>query len=136
MSQPTLTPEQIAAQVKTIKETFGYSIDYMADQHRQWHTFRIADEYKWVLLIVLLHAFFFLLLQCLGTVFIRRELFDQEWMKNNFGEAHLEATGREITAGGAGDMGDGRYTMQKGYAGWFEMSKRIRIFANWQENFG
>lgn len=95
--------EKIASQISSLKSNYGYKLDFMADEHRRWHTFYIASEYKYVLLVALLHAFFYFLLSAFGTGAHRRATFTQEWMKENFGEEHKEATGKEISGGGAED---------------------------------
>ena len=52
-----------------------------------------------------------------------RKALDDDFMKENFGEIHKEATGSDIKKGGYPDSGSGRYVMALGYKGWMQFNK-------------
>ena len=65
----------------------------------------------------------------------RSKLFPQDWMEEKFGKAHSEAlNGSMIGKGGYPDHGNGRYTMEAGYAAWMEFNKAQRIHYNYLEH--
>ena len=91
--------------------------------------FEISNEYKWVLVAVLLNVFTYIASICLvGSG--RKKYFTQAKMEEHFGAAHKEAGLGEIKKGGYPDCGSGRYTMAMGYEAWYRFSSLQRAGVN------
>ena len=54
-------------------------------------------------------------------------------MKEHFGTIHKEATGEDITKGGAPDMGSGRYSEKLSYKDWLQFNNGQRAHYNYIE---
>lgn len=64
---------------------------------------------------------------------LRGELFNEEYMKKNFGEEHKSATGKEIEKGGYPDMGNGKYSAKLSYEDWYRFNNAQRAHYNFVE---
>lgn len=60
-------------------------------------------------------------------------IFNEEYMRTNFGEEHRNATGNEITVGGYPDMGSGRYSSKLTYEHWYKFNNAQRVHYNFIE---
>ena len=99
-----------------------------------WKVFVVSDDYKWVLLIVMVQILHYLIV-VIGAGKPRSKLFTQEWMQEHFGQIHSEELdGQQIIKGGYPDHGSGRYTMKAGYAAWMEFNKAQRVHYNYLEH--
>ena len=104
----------------------------MTKIENDWVYFKIDDNYRillWIVLLIVLHYFGNVLLGGSG----RKERFPQQWMDDNFGKDHKEATGLDIKGGGYPDCGSGRYTMEAGYEKWFQFMNNQRAHGNYME---
>ena len=107
---------------------------YQEDIEADWKIFVISDQYRWVLLTVMIQIFHYFII-VIGAGAPRSKLFPQEWMEEKFGKTHTEAlNGSKIGKGGYPDHGNGRYTMEAGYAAWMEFNKAQRIHYNYLEH--
>ena len=107
---------------------------YQEDIEADWKIFVISDQYRWVLLTVMIQIFHYFII-VMGAGAPRSKLFPQEWMEEKFGKTHTEAlNGSKIGKGGYPDHGNGRYTMEAGYAAWMEFNKAQRIHYNYLEH--
>ena len=83
--------------------------------------YAIRDDYRWLLLAVMVMlVHYFIVVGGAGA--LRGRIFDQEFMDENYGEEHLDETGKPIEKGGYPDHGSGRYTMEAGYKAWLEFN--------------
>ena len=99
----------------------------------EWVAFKVDQQYGLVLAamfaIVVVYIF-----AVAGAGSKRGALFTQEWMEENFGKEHEEATGEKIGKGGYPDCGNGRYTHKRGYKDWVEFNRDQRVHLNFMEN--
>ena len=88
----------------------------------EFKAFTIDDNYRWVLLVVLVMILHYFI--CLAsTGGSRRKYFTQPFLEEHFGETHEDATGEKIKKGGYPDHGSGRYASMLDYSGWMEFMK-------------
>ena len=108
---------------------------YFTDvQSNEWHRFKIDDEYRWVLLVVILQIVQYF--QCVLTAGSPRgKIFTQEFMDENFKEEH-ESSGVSdpLMKGGYPDAGSGRYIMRAGYKAWYEFNTAQRVHIQYMES--
>ena len=108
-------------------------IEYMANTEKDFHMFVVPNEYKFVLLVVVLQAFQLMITGFVSSGRTRRDDFGEEWMEKEFGDEHEKAIGTKIGKGGYPDCGSGLYTMRAGYKTWFEFNIGQRIHHNYLE---
>jgi uncharacterized membrane protein YphA (DoxX/SURF4 family) len=92
----------------------------------------IPQDYGYVLL-----AAAGITLQCFLAGFsmgrIRRRVFPQDFMKDNFGDIHQQEMGREIGMMGFPDTGSGRYSEKLDYRTWFTFNCSQRSHVDFVE---
>lgn len=96
--------------------------------------FELPKNYLWVMVGIIAMNFHFALSGVL-IMCSRRRFFTYEYMKQNFGIQHVEATGRDVSAGGYPDMGSGLYAKGLGEKGWKDFNNSMRGHQNYKENF-
>ena len=92
----------------------------------------VHNDYKWCLFVCALTCVHYFIVG--GLTGIGRKAFSQEVMNEKFGELHAkELEGQKISKGGLPDAGNGRYTMELGYATWMKMGQFQRAHLNYHE---
>lgn len=61
----------------------------------------------------------------------RLRIYTSTYLKNNFGEEHLNAFGKEIPSGGYPDTGNGYYSKNLSYEEWFQFNNAQRAHYNY-----
>ncbi len=76
-------------------------------------------------------------IQCIFTAFVagggRRKIFNEEYLRKNFGEQHKKATGEEFPKDGYPDNGTGLYSSKLDYASWWKFNNGQRAHYNFLE---
>ena len=107
---------------------------YFTDvQENEWRKFSIDDNFRWVLLVIIIQLFhyFYCVLKA-GSP--RRHIFTQEFMDDNFKTEHAESGIKDpLMKGGYPDAGSGRYIMKAGYKAWVEFNTAQRIHIQYME---
>ena len=96
-------------------------------------TVTLPDTYGYVLIVAVVIALEVLLIGFAFPGKIRGEVFTEEYLKNNFGQQHKEATGQEIAKGGYPDSGCGIYSQKLSYKQWFDFNNAQRAHYNFLE---
>ena len=92
-----------------------------------------SDFYVFTLIAVTLIQVYYLALGFAVGAEVRKKYLPDEFLQKEFGQEHLQATGKPIASGGYPDMGSGRYIMRAGYKAWYEFNKTMRIHLNYGE---
>ena len=108
----------------------GYFTDIRKEQ---WTTWEVKDEFRWVLLVVVLQCIqYFHCLILAGAP--REKIFTQEFLDENFKEEHEKALGYPLQKGGYPDHGSGRFIMKAGYEAWMQFNNAQRIQVHYMES--
>ena len=78
----------------------------------------ITPQYGYVLLAISALAFECLLIGFLVVGKVRKEVFSERFMKENFADIHSQEIKEEIKAGGYPDTGNGNYSRLLSYSEW------------------
>ena len=96
-------------------------LSYKESIEKDWVYFEIDDEYRWVLLVLLLLSIhYFFTVGAVGAA--RAKALPHDWLEEKFGEQHKQALNVDIPRGGYPDNGNGRYTLERGYKDWLEFN--------------
>ena len=106
---------------------------YFEDQESEWCFFIVSDFYFLVLISIILIHVYYLSLGYGATGGVRKLYLPDEYLQKEFGQEHMQATGKPIPTGGYPDMGSGRYVKRAGYKAWYEFNKAVRIHLNYGE---
>ena len=96
-------------------------------------TATLPDTFGYVLLAAVLLALEVLVIGFAFPGKVRGQVFTEEFLKNNFGEQHKEATGEDIPKGGYPDSGSGLYSQKLTYKQWFDFNNAQRAHYNFVE---
>ena len=99
----------------------------------EWVAWEVKDDYRWVLLVVVLQIFQYVHCVILGAG-PRSKIFTEEFMNENFKEEHEKELGYPVPKHGYPDSGSGRFIMKAGYESWMKFNNAQRIHIHYLES--
>jgi len=92
----------------------------------------LPRNYFWTIGSVLVMGIHYLAVSLMVNS-VRKQIFTEEFLNENFGSEHKQAYGSHLTAGGYPDNGEGRYAHKLPRKDWLNLKNAMRAQQNYKE---